>query len=87
MASKEQAAVSEAKTVVTSDEQFQLLVGGVEDYAIFLLDPEGHVLTWNAGAEPAQYGHTGKLSFFMDATGVRSGDIGGKPLTPANIKN
>jgi PAS domain S-box-containing protein len=23
----------------------------VRDYAIFLLDPEGHVLTWNAGAE------------------------------------
>lgn len=38
--------------------------------------------TWNAAAEPAQYGHTGKLSFFMDATGVRSGDTGGKPLTP-----
>ncbi|HEV7681253.1 MAG TPA: hypothetical protein VGO68_03960 [Pyrinomonadaceae bacterium] len=38
--------------------------------------------TWNARAEPAQYGHTGKLSFFMDATGVRSGDTHGKPLTP-----
>lgn len=38
--------------------------------------------TWNAAAEPAQYGHTGKLSFFMDATGVRSSDTGGKPLTP-----
>ena len=37
---------------------------------------------WTAHAEPAQYGRTGKLSFFMDATGVRSGDIGGKPLTP-----
>jgi hypothetical protein len=38
--------------------------------------------TWNAGAEPAIYGHTGKLSFYMDAAGVRSGDTGGKPLTP-----
>jgi PAS domain S-box-containing protein len=27
------------------------LVDSVRDYAIFLLDPEGHVLTWNAGAE------------------------------------
>jgi hypothetical protein len=35
---------------------------------------------WTATAEPAQYGRTGKLSFFMDATGVRSGDVGGKPL-------
>jgi len=38
--------------------------------------------SWNAGAEPAIYGHTGKLSFYMDAAGVRSGDKGGKPLTP-----
>jgi hypothetical protein len=38
--------------------------------------------SWNAGAEPALYGHTGKLSFYMDAAGVRSGDIGGKPLSP-----
>jgi len=38
--------------------------------------------TWNAAAEPAQYGRTGKLSFYLDATGVRSGDVGGKPLTP-----
>lgn len=38
--------------------------------------------TWNASAEPAQYGRTGKLSFFLDAAGVRSGDKGGKPLTP-----
>jgi hypothetical protein len=37
---------------------------------------------WNAAAEPAQYGRTGKLSFFLDASGVRSGDTGGKPLTP-----
>ena len=41
--------------------------------------------TWNAAAEPAQYGHTGKLSFFLDAAGVRSGDTGGKPLPP--LKN
>ena len=35
----------------TSDLPFRLLVDSVRDYAIFLLDPEGHVLTWNAGAE------------------------------------
>ena len=38
--------------------------------------------SWNAAAEPAQYGRTGKLSFYMDAAGVRSGDKGGKALTP-----
>lgn len=36
--------------------------------------------TWYATAEPAQYGRTGRLSFFLDASGVRSGDTGGKPL-------
>ncbi len=30
---------------------FRLLVEGVKDYAIFLLDPQGRVSTWNAGAE------------------------------------
>jgi len=34
-----------------SEERFRLLVDSVRDYAIFMLDPQGHVLTWNAGAE------------------------------------
>lgn len=38
--------------------------------------------SWNAAAEPAQYGRTGRLSFYMDASGVRSADKSGKPLTP-----
>src|SRR5215217_3626500 len=29
----------------------RLLVEGVQDYAIFLLDPSGHVQSWNAGAQ------------------------------------
>jgi hypothetical protein len=37
---------------------------------------------WNAAAEPAQYGRTGRLSFYLDASGVRSSDNGGKPLSP-----
>jgi PAS domain S-box-containing protein len=32
-------------------EEFRLLVEGVKDYAIFVLDRDGHVMTWNAGAE------------------------------------
>ena len=40
--------------------------------------------SWTAQAEPAQHGRTGRLSFFMDAAGVRSSDTGGKPLTPKN---
>src|SRR4029450_12146827 len=34
-----------------SADQFRLLVDAVKDYAIFLLDLEGHVVSWNAGAE------------------------------------
>jgi PAS domain S-box-containing protein len=34
-----------------SEERFRLLVHGVRDYAIFMLDPTGHIATWNAGAE------------------------------------
>ncbi len=33
------------------DERFRLLVESVRDYAILMLDPEGHVVSWNAGAE------------------------------------
>jgi PAS domain S-box-containing protein len=32
-------------------EQLRLLVNGTADYAIFMLDPQGHIVTWNAGAE------------------------------------
>ena len=53
----------------------------------FHVNPFADGKTWNAAAEPAQYGRTGKLSFFMDATGVRSGDTGGKPLTPPVVKH
>lgn len=34
-----------------SQEQFRLLVQGVIDYAIYMLDPKGHVASWNAGAQ------------------------------------
>ena len=44
----------------------------------------GDAKSWYATAEPAQYGRTGKLSFYLDAAGVRSGDTGGKPLPVKN---
>jgi PAS domain S-box-containing protein len=33
------------------EERFRLLVEGVKDYAIFMLDPHGYVASWNNGAE------------------------------------
>ena len=34
-----------------SEERFRLVVDSVKDYAIFMLDPKGHILSWNLGAE------------------------------------
>jgi PAS domain S-box-containing protein len=35
----------------SSEERFRLLVESVGDYAIYMLDVDGHVATWNLGAE------------------------------------
>ena len=34
-----------------SEERFRMLVQGVADYAIYMLDPEGHITNWNLGGE------------------------------------
>lgn len=39
------------KELRESEERFRLLVSGVKDYAIFMLDPVGKISSWNAGAE------------------------------------
>ena len=48
-----------------SEERFRLLVESVKDYAIFMLDLEGHVVSWNAGAE--------------HITGYRADEVIGEP--------
>ncbi len=40
-----------AESLRQSEEQFRLLVQSVTDYAIYRLDPGGHVASWNSGAE------------------------------------
>ena len=50
-----------------SEERFRLLVSSVGDYAIFLLDPEGRVASWNLGAERLK--------------GYRPDEIIGRPLS------
>ena len=37
--------------LLESENWFRLLVDSVTDYAIYMLDPEGRVITWNVGAE------------------------------------
>ncbi|PTQ09876.1 hybrid sensor histidine kinase/response regulator [Sphingomonas oleivorans] len=37
--------------LLSGDQRFQLLINAVKDYAIYLLDPAGHVCSWNTGAQ------------------------------------
>ena len=39
------------KVFMQNDELYRLFVDSIKDYAILMLDPTGHVLTWNPGAE------------------------------------
>jgi PAS domain S-box-containing protein len=41
---------AEAKLQAT-EEQFHLLVDSVEEYAIYMIDPVGNIVTWNSGAQ------------------------------------
>jgi PAS domain S-box-containing protein len=50
-----------------SEERFRLLVDSVTDYGIFILDTEGRIVTWNAGAERIK--------------GWRAEEIIGRPFT------
>lgn len=42
---------------LATEARFRLLVEGVKDYALYLLDPEGRVASWNPGAERIQGWH------------------------------
>ena len=37
--------------LLEAERRFRILVQGVTDYAIYMLDPDGHVTNWNAGAQ------------------------------------
>jgi len=39
------------QALIESEQRFRILVQGVTDYAIFMLDPDGRVTNWNAGAQ------------------------------------
>ena len=39
--------------------------------------------SFTARAEPERYGRSGRLSFYMDKSGIQKKDVGGKPLSPS----
>src|SRR5690606_14508422 len=45
------------RTLRESEERFRLLVEGVKDYALIMLDVDGRIASWNAGAQRI-YGYT-----------------------------
>ena len=60
------------------EEPFRLFVESVQDYAIFMLDPDGRIVTWNAGAERAKGYKASEIigrhfSSFYTAEDVRAG--------------
>ena len=41
----------EAKQELTEEQRVQYLISGISDYAIYMLDPDGRVSSWNTGAQ------------------------------------
>ncbi|MEO7837815.1 MAG: PAS domain S-box protein, partial [Anaerolineales bacterium] len=39
------------ETLRQSEEKYRMLLDGIQDYAIFMMDPRGHIVSWNSGAE------------------------------------
>ena len=66
------------KAPTVEPDQFRLLVESVRDYAIFLLDPDGNIISWNAGAERINGYHADEIigrhfSIFYPAADARRG--------------
>lgn len=77
-ASDTQSFSSPSEPLVTSEERLRILLESVQDYAIYLLDPEGCIVSWNSGAEKIK-GYTAQevlgrhFSMFYPADDVAQG--------------
>src|SRR3954462_5582748 len=76
-----------APAPISSERRFQLLVEAVTDYAIYMLDPEGIISSWNSGAQRIK-GYTGEevlgrhfSMFFTEAD--LAADVPGRALRTA----
>lgn len=50
-ATLEQRVAERTAALIESERQFKILVAGVTDYGIYMLNPQGHIVSWNPGAE------------------------------------
>jgi len=41
---------TQPKKILPDERRYQYLIAGISDYAIYMLDPAGHISSWNAGA-------------------------------------
>src|SRR5688500_2484968 len=63
-----------------TEESFRLMVESVTDYAIVMLDPEGHVVSWNAGAQRIKGYQTDEIVGRHFSTFYKEEDVtSGKP--------
>jgi PAS domain S-box-containing protein len=44
-----------------NEQRYRLMVEGVKDYAIFMLDPTGHIMSWNEGAKRLKGYHPNEI--------------------------
>jgi PAS domain S-box-containing protein len=66
------------QALLESEERLRLLIENVREYAIFQLDPLGHIVSWNAGAERLKGYRTGEVlgkhfSIFYEPNDVQRG--------------
>ncbi len=66
------------KALRESEEMFRLMVDGIIDYEIFMLDPQGRIISWNVGAEKSKGYKPDEIigkqhSIFFTDEGIRSG--------------
>lgn len=74
MTDQKNAKLSQSK----SEEHLRHLIESVREYAIFELDPEGHIVSWNAGAERMKGYHASEIvgkhfSIFYDPKEIEAG--------------
>ena len=48
---KEHSSNLSKKLLVESEAKYSLIIESIKDYAVFMLDREGYIITWNSGAQ------------------------------------